>query len=115
MKLDRNSNLNGKGKYAVVRLRGVSPGDESHQLLKRLEELGHLDWGIVGDADEFFLIRLRDKWSPGAIKGYADAVMADSQTDPDPQRAKNKAVWAIQVQTMLNRSGSLNQFCKEPD
>jgi hypothetical protein len=115
MKMDRNINGDGKGKYAVVRLRNISPGDEAHKLLKRLEKLGHLDWGIVGQPDEFFLVKLRDKYAASAIRGYADAVLADSQQEPDPQRSRDKAQWAMQVQTMLARAGSLNPFCKEPD
>jgi hypothetical protein len=43
MKLDRNINNDGKGKYALVRLRNIEPDSEASSLLKRLDELGYLD------------------------------------------------------------------------
>ncbi len=84
-------------------------------LLRRLEDLGHLDWGCVGHHDEFFVVKLRDKYAPGAIKGYADLVMIDSQLEIDPQRAKDLSQWALQVQGMNDRAGSLSPYCKHPD
>lgn len=115
MKLDRNINGDGKGKYALVRLRDIEPDSEALGLLRRLEELGHLDWGIVGQPDEFFVVKLRDKFAPGALRGYSDAVMDESSKQPDPIKAQGLAQWAIQVQGMQSRAGDLSPFCKEPD
>lgn len=115
MKLDRNINGDGKGKYALVRLRDIAPDTEAHACLKRLEQLGHLDWGVVGRPDEFFVVKLRDKYADAAIRGYATAAMADSAREIDPVRSKDKARWASQVQGMLGRAGLLSPFCKEPD
>lgn len=115
MKLDRNINGDGKGKYALVRLRGTEKESEAYDCLSTLDALGHLDWGIVGAKDEFFVVKLRDKYAPGALKGYADAVMRDSGAEPDSLRARDKAQWAIQIQEMGSRAGDLSPFCKEPD
>lgn len=115
MKLDRNINGDGKGKYALIRLRDIEMDSEAMSLLRRLEDLGHLDWGCVGHYDEFFVVKLRDRFSPGAIKGYADAVMDASQLEADPTKAKDLAQWAIQVQSMGERAGDLSPYCKEPD
>jgi hypothetical protein len=60
MKLDRNiTGYNGRGKYALVRLRGIEPNSDAMTLLAKLAALGHVDFGEVGHPDEFFVIKLR--------------------------------------------------------
>lgn len=115
MRLDRSINGDGKGKYALVRLREIEAGSEAAVLLQRLHVLGHLDWGRVSDPDEFFVIKLRDKFAPGGIKGYADAVIEASRKEIDPGKGRDLAQWAIQVIGMSQRAGDLSPYCKEPD
>lgn len=77
MKLDRNVTPNKTGKYALVRLRNsFSSEDEAN--LKRLDLAGHIDFGI--GADDFFVIRLKDKYAAPALGAYA---MAAFQDDPE--------------------------------
>lgn len=112
--MDRNMNDDGTGKYAVINLRklnevcghaGVferwSPAVE--QALKTLEEVGALEWGRVGEPDEFFLIKLKDLFASGALRGYA--AMADG-VDPE---------WAAEVRELLTRAGIDSPFCQRPD
>jgi hypothetical protein len=123
MKLDRNENDDGYGKYALLSLRrwnalraGSGAGDAHiERAIKVLSANGLIDWGRVGEEDEFFVVKLRDKYAAAAIRAYTDAVMDDSAKEPDPARSKDKAEWAIQVQTMMSRAGTLSPFCKEPD
>jgi hypothetical protein len=115
MKLDRNINGTGKGKYALVRLRGIEDGSEAAMLLMRLAKLGHVDWGEVGGRDEFFVVKLRDKYAPAAIKGYSDAAADDARKELDEARSRDKFQWAIQVQGLGDRAGILSPFCREPD
>lgn len=115
MRLDRNENESGKGKYALVRLRGIEAGSEAHSLLKRLYELGHLDWGIVGQPDEFFVIKLRDKYADKAITAYADAVMDDAPRQIDAEKYKSLVHYALDIQRLSGRAGLLSEFCKDPD
>jgi len=114
MKMDRDINDDGGGKYAVINLRrlnSVAAGSgpfqrwspQVEQALKTLEEAGALEWGRVGERDEFFLVKMRDQFAPGAIRGYA--AMADG-VDPE---------WATAVRTMLTRAGINSPFCKAPD
>lgn len=102
MKLDRNENLNGKGKYALVRLRNIHEGDEAFELLQRLHALGHLDWGYRGAEDEFFVIKLRDKYAPKALNAYGKAAFEDDQE------------WGSQVMAMASRAEQ-SPFKKSPD
>jgi hypothetical protein len=116
MKLDRNiRGKDGKGKYALVRLRSIEPGDKAHVLLKQLEVLGVLDWGVVGDPDEFFVIKLRDKYAAPAIAAYAKAVAADANAEVDEIAYKEKVQWSLDVQKLGERAGVLSPFCKQPD
>lgn len=116
MRMDRNVNLDGKGKYALVRLRTVTPGSEAHQHLKALDALGVLDWGLVGQQDEFFVIKLKDKYASAAIAAYADAVHQDvNKVLDDPVAYKERMQWAHDVQKLGQRAGVLSPFCKAPD
>lgn len=115
MKLDRNINKSTKGKYALIRLRNIEQDSEAAQLLVKLWDLGYVDFGCVGEKDEFFVIKLRDIYSPAAIKGYANAVMEAASAENDLEKARDKTQYALQVQELQNRAGSLSPFCKEPD
>jgi hypothetical protein len=114
MKMDRNQNTDGCGKYAVINVRKLNevcgnagtfdrwtPAVE--QALKTLEEVGCLEWGRVGEEDEFFLVKLKDLFAPGALSGYA--ALADC-VDPE---------WATEVRALQRRAGADSPFCKRPD
>lgn len=113
MKMDRNINEDGIGKYALINLRKLDLcghagtfqrwTPEVEQALKVLEEVGALEWGRIGEQDEFFVIKLKDINAPGALTGYAFAAEA---TDPE---------WAAEVRSMLERAGNMSPYCKRPD
>lgn len=114
MKMDRNENPDGCGKYAVINLRKLNElcagqgvfdrwTPQIEQAVKTLEEAGALEWGRVGEPDEFFLVKLKDLFAPGALRGYA--AMADG-VDPE---------WAAEVRGLLTRAGIDSPFCKRPD
>ena len=118
MQLDRDINKDGKGKYALVRLRNIQPGDEAFDCLKKLEKLGYLDWGVVGQPDEFFVIKLRDKFSDAALCAYAEAVHRDygkAREAQDEEKAASLLQYATAVMAMAARAGIKSLFCKEPD
>lgn len=54
MKLDRNSNPDGRGKYALINLR-----------------TNKVEWG---DEDQFFVIKYKDRFAEAALRAYAAAV-----------------------------------------
>lgn len=86
MKLDRNVNLFGKGKYALLNLR-----------------TNKIEWGRPGSEDEFFAIKLKDRHARVALIAYANSVKA---SDPE---------FAEEVSELANRAGVNSPFCKEPD
>jgi len=105
MKLDRDTNPTGKGKYALLNLRKL-PGEPrtSEQLAAAI--LAHpeaVEWGCVGASDEFFVIKLKDRYAQDGLHAYAVAAASD-----DPE-------YAAAVDALAGRSGLGSPFCKLPD
>ena len=112
MKLDRNiPDNNGGGKYGVLKLRVLRQivkenGTLPHsikQALEVLEAVGAIDYGIAGSEDEFFLIRLKDRFALTALNSYAEEA---ESFDPE---------YAHEIAAMAARSGPNSVFCKLPD
>lgn len=105
MKLDRNCNDGGLGKYALLNLRRLTEkiSPEVEAALEVLSRAGVVEWGLVGEADEFFVMKLKDINSPGGLEGYANKA---EETDRE---------WASEVREMLPRAGKNSPFCKVPD
>lgn len=107
MKLDRNINPYGTGKYAIVNMRAYlnapDPHGELQEAFAKLQDAGIIDLGAQGTESEFFLIKLKDRNAYPALVSYATSA---SSTDPE---------WAQEVADMALRSGINNRWCKEPD
>lgn len=105
MKLDRNINQGGKGKYALINLRKlpVDPRTAPALAAAVTDYPESIEFGFVGNEDEFWLIKLKDKYAAAALQAYADAARVD-----DPE-------YATQIDEMVKRSGTNNPFCKNPD
>jgi hypothetical protein len=114
MKLDRNINSNGRGKYALLKLRKLdefTAVDDPFQkvapaivkAMAVLEGAGIIDWGIAGTEAEFMVIRLKDKYAGEALGAYAAAAVSD-----DPE-------YAGEIRDMADRAGPNNPWCKTPD
>lgn len=61
MKLDRNINPDGKGKYALLNLRKNT-----------------VEWGTEPEG-QFFVIKYKDFFAVPALKAYAKAVLAEAE------------------------------------
>lgn len=86
MKLDRNVNPTGRGKYALINLR-----------------TNKVEWGTT-EADEFFVIKLKDKYARDALEAYAWAARQDGEEE-----------WFDEVIGLARRSGEFHPLCKKPD
>lgn len=100
MKLDRNINPNGAGKYALIKLRAVGERWFNELLEKRSGNTLGLDIPVaicaidLGDSPDtdFFVIRLRDKHAAPALAAYALSAFRD-----DPE-------FGLQVLNMAKRA-----------
>jgi len=71
MKLDRNVNPNGKGKYALIKLRhAIVESFDSNSA--RVLPASAIDFGDTPDTD-FFVLRLKDKFAAPALFAYAES------------------------------------------
>lgn len=108
MKLDRNLNPSGKGKYALINLRKIPTNPNTAQELAAaiLANPEAVEFGTVGSSDEFWLIKLKDRYASPALMGYAMGIAFDPEGDPEYQ---------AEVIEMGRRSGTMHPLCKRPD
>ena len=95
MKFDRDMNDNGKGKYALIKLRDL-PGEVKtrEEILEAVNNNPEcIDLGYVGSDSEFFVLRLKDKYAAAALRAYANEANIDNNTQ-----------WAIQVLKLVDRA-----------
>ena len=113
MLLDRNHPDNeGHGKYALILVRklddyrtgtfGELPKD-MEAALKLLTDEGIIDLGISLTDQEFFVIRLKDRFAQDALNAYAHAA---AEVDPE---------WSEEVRALALRAGPDSPWCKDPD
>lgn len=86
MRLDRHINQDGRGKYALLKLRRqelpISPeAMEAAELLKRE---GLLQFGNETEDAQFFVLKYTDKFAVRALEAYARAVWAEAARMGDP-------------------------------
>jgi hypothetical protein len=85
MELTRNLTPDGTQKYAIVRLDKINqlnPSFERGEIdgaLRILEENGVLEYGRKGTNGEFFVLKLQDRFTAGALERYAQDVFQFAQ------------------------------------
>jgi hypothetical protein len=104
MRLDRNSNPDGKGKYALIKLRNLTPfafGRIVAGLVNRSEAIpvapDAVDLGDTPDS-EFFVIRLKDKYAANALQAYAVSCSKD-----DPEFSRDVRQLAMKARQFQNK------------
>lgn len=111
MKLDRNVNSDGRGKYALLKLRALKNATGSDlkaagEAFDTLARLGVLDWGNEGTESEFMVMRLKDKYAYRGLMGYFKAVTLEDDCDFE---------YAQEILDMAKRAGPFSPWCKKPD
>lgn len=108
MKLMRNVTPDGQCKYAAVRMDKLAElvSGQQHEALTALmvlNGLGLLENPRPGEREEFFLIKLKDRNAPVALRAYAARAQ---ERDPE---------FAREVGELADRAGINNPWSKEPD
>lgn len=91
MKLKRNTTPDGMCKYSLI----------EH------EKDDHVEHGLPGTANEFFVLKLKDIHAKAALLAYAESVAASY--------AQGSQEYADDVIELANRSGINSPWCKFPD
>lgn len=89
MKLDRNTNQDGTGKYALVQMRKLVPvlnstdGDPKSQIIAEafmmLLRDGYITLGDESPGDQFFVMKYKDRFTHSGLHAYAVAVSGEAQ------------------------------------
>lgn len=80
MKLDRNKNPDGRGKYALIHLRELTKAEsaELHDPKKNLGDVkipgSTIQTGAESPGDMFFVLKYKDKFAAAALRGYQKAI-----------------------------------------
>ncbi len=74
MKLHRNTNADGRGKYALVNLELLKKTPHLQEYLDALKMAGVLTYGNEEPGEQFFVMRYKDKFTARGLEGYANAV-----------------------------------------
>jgi hypothetical protein len=102
MKLDRNLNADGRGKYGLVLNRELASLSENfsnpvkgmiEEAVTLLTDHGIIDWGDTADT-EFFVMRLRDRYADNGLHGYAAAAREDGNEG-----------YAEEIEALADRAG----------
>lgn len=98
MKLDRNINKDGHGKYALINLR-----------------TNMVEWG--GPGGGFFVIKLHDKFAPDAFEAYAKAVRKEAKALSVKSRKRTEDTPEVDAQKdeFEQQSLSLYEYAQEID
>jgi len=88
MKLDRNLNKDGSGKYALINLRKLREvrSPETARALRILSDLGVVHWGDEGPGAQFWVMKYSDPFTWAALKAYA----LDVKSFAERQMAENR-------------------------
>lgn len=100
MKLDRNTNRGGRGKYALVNMRKLIPRldrvtsdpeskyDLAVDAFDLLVKEGIITLGTESPGEQFFVMKYKDKFTAAGLQGYAHAVTAEANTLNDDSLAE---------------------------
>jgi len=105
MKLDRNINPTGKGKYALINMRKIAGNPETPQELAAaiLANPESVEFGAIDTPDEFFVIKLKDAHAQEPLAAYARSASAQD------------IGYAVEIERLAARSGPSHPLCKNPD
>jgi hypothetical protein len=86
MKLDRNINPDGRGKYALIKLRKITDEDFNEMLESRRDKRPFAlpsEALTLGDekGEQFFVLKYKDKRTAPALRAYAKAVRDEIGTN----------------------------------
>ncbi len=89
MKLDRNKNTDGRGKYALIQMRELSfaksaqiynnAGDPKEDITIPANAIRS---GAESPGDQFFVLKYKDKFAADALFAYANSVLSHARSLP---------------------------------
>lgn len=103
MKLDRNINRGGRGKYALVNMRKLIPMLDAPpkdwkqsdmdvvRAFRFLVEQGIITLGNESPGDQFFVMKYKDMFTAAGLQAYTDAIRFYLHRATSPEEADRRA------------------------
>lgn len=100
MKLDRNVNPDGGGKYALVNLRKLRTTEDGAVLaaFETLDLAGLIQHGASdGPGEQFFVMKYKDQFTAPALLGYHDAIKRTIKVCVNPTVKSSLEEYAAEI------------------
>lgn len=101
MKLDRNLNLDGGGKYALVNMRKLRATEDGAVLaaMETLTKAGIIHYGASdgGPGEQFFVMKYKDKFTARALLGYHEAILETLAVCVNPDMMASLKEYAAEI------------------
>lgn len=119
MKLDRNINPKGHGKYALVNIRKLIPHLDQAERISSISTFAAAESAAITDAfktllkakiisignetpgDQFFVMKYKDKFTSAGLRGYAEAIIKEL-ANLDGSQFSSLAEYAQQIISEAN-------------
>lgn len=124
-KLTRNEGSSNDyyGKYAILRLDKIRTDKRFEEFLELMRARSaetdsgffkYVELGAVGNPDEFFVLKLKDKFAPWALIGYVDGIQEHIHSLTDPKEVAEWSEFAEEVRKLADRAHTMTNR-KLPD
>lgn len=99
MKLDRNLNPDGSGKYALLKMRQLRENQDPrvYEAWHVLNDAGIIHWGDEGPGEQFFVLKYKDRFTHFALRSYANHVEAYAMILPASDRRGDLVEYAQEI------------------
>lgn len=101
MKLDRNTNADGRGKYALILMRALTDTQADAVLDTSTDTVcvgsNQIVRGTESEKDQFFVLKYSDVFAHHALHAYAMAVRAEAEDMPEGDQRRSLMEYAAEV------------------
>jgi hypothetical protein len=118
MKLDRNINKDGRGKYALVNIReldGFAEDSVVRNCFDVLRNSGVITLGNESPGDQFFVMKYKDVFTAPALAAYARAIIGYLRNDRALNDSARVSLIEFQQEILEESKRAASAGCKIPD
>lgn len=106
MRLDRNINEDRSGKYALINLRRLKEADDVRAVnyLNYLKQAGIVTIGNESPGDQFFVMKYKDLFSTGGLRGYHQHILDYADTLDNGKQKEELLEYARDIYVEIEES-----------
>lgn len=132
MKLDRNTNPDGRGKYALINMRKIKEIEDAgrkpsphetvecqrairvRESIEMLIREGVVTLGNESPGDQFFVMKYKDKFTADGLRGYANAISKELKLMSSGPEAVSLAEYCAQMFDEAFEAGKIGATTPSP-